>query len=86
MNSEKTDVEGVFSNLIKAQCSTSSNFINNFIEQELYLCVGTGYPCAGHNMSTFCNNLDLKDSAIIGNLGAVELTGSSIFLRGRFSI
>jgi hypothetical protein len=41
--------------------------------------MGTGYPCAGHNMSTVCNNLDLKDSAINGNLGAVELTGSIIF-------
>lgn len=54
--------------------------INCFKLQELYLWAGTGYPCAGHNMSTFCNNLDLKDSAIIGNLGAVELTGSSIFI------
>lgn len=42
--------------------------------------MGTGYPCAGHNMSTFCNNLDLKDSAINGNLGAAELTGSILFL------
>lgn len=41
--------------------------------------MGTGYPCAGHNMFIFCNNLDLKDSAINGNLGAVELTGSIIF-------
>jgi len=37
-------------------------------------------------MSTLCNNLDLKDSAIIGNLGAVELTGSSIFLKGQFNL
>lgn len=48
---------------------------------KLYLYVGTGYPCAGHNMFIFCNNLVLKDSAIIGNLGAVELTGSSIFFK-----
>lgn len=41
--------------------------------------MGTGYPCAGHNMSTVCKYLDLKDSAINGNLGAVELTGSIIF-------
>jgi len=43
--------------------------------------VGTGYPCAGHNMSTFNDNLDLKDSAINGNLGALELTGSIIFFK-----
>jgi len=33
-------------------------------------------------MSTFSDNLDLKDSAINGNLGALELTGSIIFLKG----
>jgi len=37
-------------------------------------------------MSTVSNNLDLKDSAIIGNLGAVELTGSSIFLKEKCNL
>lgn len=58
-----------------------SNCIFYFESQEQYLEVGTGNPCAGHNIFTFCNNLDLKDSAIIGNLGAVELTGSDIYKR-----
>lgn len=31
MNNEKLDVDGVFANLIKAQCNTSSNVINNVI-------------------------------------------------------
>jgi len=37
-------------------------------------------------MSTVSNNLDLKDSAIIGNLGAVELTGSSNFLKEKCNL
>jgi len=37
-------------------------------------------------MSTLCIKLDLKDSAIIGNLGAVELIGSSIFIKGKFNL
>lgn len=63
---------------------TNLIFINNLKFFKLYLYAGTGYPCAGHSMSKFWNKLDLNDSAIIGNLGADELTGSNDLLRDKF--